>query len=72
MIVEVFKTNVLDIEVANKIVSDLSIHIPQSKINFDLSDCDKILRIESITHFQIESVTRHMAKCGYLCEVLES
>ncbi len=47
MVVEVFKTNVTDMEVANKIISDLSITLPQSKINFDLTDCDNILRIET-------------------------
>ncbi len=71
MIVEVFKTNVLDEEVANKIVSDLSIYIPQAKINFDLSDCDKILRIESAAQIQVEYVTQQLIRWGYACEILE-
>jgi hypothetical protein len=72
MIVEVFKTNVLNKEVADKIVSDLSIEMPQSKINFDLTDCDKILRIESCTEIHIERVTQHMISWGYKCEILEA
>lgn len=72
MVVEVFKTNVTDIEVANKIVSDLNIHLPESKINFDLTDCDKILRIESSKDIHVESITEHFVRWGYFCEVLES
>lgn len=71
MTVEVFKTNVTDKEVADKIISDLSLLMPQSRINFDLTDCDKILRIESSTNIHIESVASHMIQCGYQCEVLE-
>jgi len=72
MIVEVFKTNVTDAEVANKIVSDLTFHLPDSKVNFDLSDCDNILRIESSKEIHIESITEHLVRWGYFCEVLES
>ena len=71
MVIEVFKTNVTDKEVADKIVSDLSLSLPQSKINFDLTDCDNILRIESTTHIQIESVSAQFSRWGYSCEVLE-
>jgi len=69
--VEVFKTNVTDAEVASKIVSDLSFHLPESKINFDLTDCDNILRIESESAIHIESITGHLDRWGYVCEVLE-
>lgn len=72
MMVEVFKTNVTDIEIANKIVSDLNIHLPESKINFDLTDCDNILRIESAKTIQVESITEHLVRWGYFCEVLEA
>lgn len=72
MPVEVFKTNVTDGEVASKIVSDLTLHLPESKVNFDLTDCDNILRIESAKDIHIESVTQHMIRWGYFCEVLES
>ena len=45
--VEVFKTNVQEVDDANKIIQKLLEHFPNYKINFDLDDCDKILRIES-------------------------
>lgn len=69
--VEVFKTNVTDREIADKIISDLSVTLPQSKINFDLTDCDNILRIESTAHIQIESITEQISRWGYVCEILE-
>lgn len=71
MVVEVFKTNVTEKEVADKIVSDLTLTLPQSKINFDLTDCDKILRIESVASIHIESISDQLNQWGYQCEVLE-
>jgi hypothetical protein len=47
MIVEVFKTDVADAGIAKLIVQQLVIAFPDSRINFDLEDCDKILRIEA-------------------------
>ena len=44
--VEIFKTNVQDAAVANYIVEQLLERFPMYTINFDLEDCDKILRIE--------------------------
>lgn len=64
MVVEVLKMNVTDIEVANKIINDLSLTLPQSKINFDLTDCDKILRIKSARHIQIESISEQFFQVG--------
>jgi hypothetical protein len=45
-VVEVFKTNVTSKKDANEIISILQILLPLAKINFDLEDCDNILRIE--------------------------
>ena len=44
--VEVFKTNVEEIVQAKKIIELLLEHFPGNRINFDLHDCDKILRVE--------------------------
>lgn len=46
IIVEIFKTNVKNQLLANKIVSELYQLYPDYRINFDLEDCDNILRIE--------------------------
>ncbi len=44
-VVEVFKTNVNDELLAFEIIKKLNGLFPTYKINFDLDDCDKILRI---------------------------
>ena len=44
--VEVFKTNVLSKRAAKIILNEIGMHQPAYKCNFDLDDCDKVLRIE--------------------------
>lgn len=46
--IEIFKTNVREKNEADEIVSFLLKRNPGFKINFDLEDCDNILRIEGI------------------------
>lgn len=67
--VEVFKTNVELQEDANAIVISLNELIPEGCINFDLEDCDRILRIEApvIPYLEIEE---HLKGRGYECKVL--
>lgn len=45
-LIHVFKTNVRTNKQAQKILAQLLVEYPKAKINFDLSDCDKILRVE--------------------------
>jgi DNA-directed RNA polymerase subunit H (RpoH/RPB5) len=68
--VEVFKTNIIDKNTAEKILDDLNIVFPGGRINFDLDDCDKILRVEHDI-ISAEEVTRVLARSGYTCELLE-
>jgi hypothetical protein len=69
-VIEVFKTNVQDKVIAEKITGELVNLIPNSKVNFDLDDCDKILRVESEKIVPTE-VTEILSSRGFLCEVLE-
>ncbi|HEY3249905.1 MAG TPA: hypothetical protein VGK25_02195 [Ignavibacteria bacterium] len=68
--VEVFKTNIQDKTTANKVTADLYNHFPGGKINFDLDDCDKILRIEC-ERVNPEEVAKILHCKGFFCEVLE-
>jgi hypothetical protein len=43
--VEVFKTNVKDAGLANLLINHIHHTFPDYKANFDLEDCDKILRV---------------------------
>ena len=68
--VEVFKTNIQDKTTASKVKEDLYRHFPGYKINFDLDDSDKILRVESEKVIP-EEVSKILNHNGYFCEVLE-
>ncbi|HKZ37375.1 MAG TPA: hypothetical protein VJ184_06985 [Chryseolinea sp.] len=46
-VVEIFATNVQEISQATHLVTMLRNLFPDYLINFDLDDCDKILRVES-------------------------
>lgn len=68
--VEVFRTNIEEEELAKQLTLKLSVHFPHCKINFDLQDCDNILRVEGkqiVPEEIIELVTVH----GYECQVLD-
>jgi hypothetical protein len=52
--VEVFKTNVQRPEQAKRLIVFLLEQFPGYKMNIDLTDCDKILRVES-NHGRVES-----------------
>ena len=67
---EVFKTNVKQVHHAKKIIDDLLQYFPKSKINFDLKDCDKILRIDGQNIFSDEVINVLKSK-GFICEELE-
>jgi hypothetical protein len=68
--VEVFKTNIYAEGASEKIIEILYDHFPECKINFDLNDCDKILRIEGVV-FETEKIKLIVNEHGYMCEVLE-
>lgn len=69
-VIEVFKTNVQEQDQACKLLTLLQQHFPSSKINFDLDDCDKILRVEG-QDFITEDVMRLVALEGFACSILE-
>ncbi|HVS93846.1 MAG TPA: hypothetical protein VHE59_17535 [Mucilaginibacter sp.] len=68
--VEVFKTNVRGKRQAKVLLNILSEHFPLFRINFDLEDCDKILRVEGDGICQ-ERIAELVAENGYACDVLE-
>ena len=68
--VEVFETDVQQIYQANIVLNELRKHFPESKINFDLDDCDKILRIEGLS-FITDQVREVLSENGFKCRPLE-
>jgi len=45
--VEIFRTNVKSKRLAGKVLKTLQSHLPAFNFNFDLEDCDRILRVQS-------------------------
>jgi len=67
--VEVFKTDVRSIREARLVIQKLAEEFPQLKINFDLSDCDRVLHLQGndILQGKIISIVNSL---NYNCEIL--
>jgi hypothetical protein len=68
--VEVFKTNVPETETAHRLITRLHSLLPGNRINFDLADCDKILRIEGENIIPVVVIETLISE-GYSCNILE-
>jgi len=69
--VEVFKTNVELQEHATLLVEELSYRFPKIKINFDLDDCDRVLRVEG-NAIAPNKIIEALRTKGYYCELLKN
>lgn len=70
MEIEIFKTNVIRQKDADRILEAFEKKFPFSKINFDLYDCDRILRVESSEKMN-DGVFELMNRLGFDCDVIE-
>lgn len=68
--VEVFKTNVRKKAQSKILLCILSEAFPSSKINFDLSDCDKVLRVEG-DNIEALRIMILVKEYGFKCELLD-
>ena len=68
--VEVFKTNVYEEERSKALLQKLLVHFPNNKINFDLEDCDKILRVEG-KNILPEKIMEILNEEGHDCKILD-
>lgn len=68
--VEVFKTNVEKETDTNYIIAVIKREFPTYQINFDLEDCDKILRVEGV-NLQSNQIIEYVNCLGYSCNILE-
>ena len=69
-IVEVFRTNITSENIALDIVSEIHSMFPEISVNFDLDDCDKILRLVTPSYDYVPKVASVLQNNGYYCEVL--
>jgi hypothetical protein len=70
MIVDVFKTNIADLERAKWLIHEIETKLPNCKANFDLDDCDRILRVEFKGKLQSDRVIDLLKNVGCIAEVL--
>lgn len=67
--IEVFKTNVEEKEEALMLSREIETSFAGTKANFDLEDCDKVLRIQS-DEIPVSEIKDFLYLKGYLCELL--
>jgi hypothetical protein len=67
--IDVFKTNIQTIDDSKLVLGVLTARFPELNINFDLDDCDNILRVEG-KHLPIYQISRLVNKTGFRCEAL--
>ncbi len=68
--VEVFKTNIVEVSHSETMVARLLEYFPESRISFDLEDCDKILRVEGNQICPV-TVIKLLQEGGFDCFILE-
>ncbi|MCW3089401.1 MAG: hypothetical protein JWP81_470 [Ferruginibacter sp.] len=68
--IEIFKTNVQNKTQAKRILNSLKKMISDATINFDLNDCDKILRVAGIGRSCSQSIINNLNEFGFHCEIL--
>lgn len=68
--VEVFKTNVTEQNEAARLLSLLISRLPACKINFDLQDCDNILRVKGDV-IPITAIIELVNSNGFDCSLLD-
>lgn len=68
--IEVFKTNVQNKTQAKRIINLLEKMFSQASINFDLNDCDKILRVDGFKKAYSPVIVNGLHNLGFTCEIL--
>jgi predicted RNA-binding protein YlqC (UPF0109 family) len=64
--VEIFKTTVNKPSEARLVVEKLQHRFPYYRINFDLADCDRILRVEArLGRIDIETIREIVRACNH-------
>jgi hypothetical protein len=70
-LIKAFKTNIKDEKIAKKVIENLNAILPYCSINFDLNDCDNVLRIVAKHPVDIEILVTYIKKEGFLITLLD-
>lgn len=66
--IEVFITNIQDTSESEQIKEDILTTYPKLKVDFDLEDIDKVLRIEGF--FNPNEIIKILSSKNYKCEIM--
>jgi len=70
--IEIFKTNVQDRTQANNVMREIHKTFEGYEVNFDLEDCDRILRVKSSSGcIEIILLIELLSASGCIAEVLQ-
>jgi hypothetical protein len=70
VMIEIFKTNIESLTQAESLLVLLHHHFTHTEINFDLDDCDKILRVKG-ENFCPYNIIGVLLDFGFECQLLE-
>ena len=68
--VEVFKTTVSDTYYAKLLLRKIHARFPGYQANFDLTDCDRILRVKAAAQIEVHNIMLIIRRFGYQAEIL--
>jgi hypothetical protein len=69
--VEVFRTDVSNPQTARQVTQEIESSFPDYVVNFDLSDCDRILRIETNSfRVDVQAICNMLRSLGVKAAVL--
>ena len=69
-IIEIFQTNVDSESIAQTILTEINNLFPELVVNFDLEDCDRILRLVTPSYEYVPKVAAVLLDSGHHCIVL--
>lgn len=70
--IEVYKTNIEKGKAAKRVRKMLHQKFPDLLINFDLEDCDNIMRVENREgYFDVDLILQQVSEMGFCIEILE-
>ncbi|WP_432672686.1 hypothetical protein [Flavobacterium sp. SM2513] len=69
--IEIYKTNISRKKEARQVAKQFKKSFPNCRIDFDLEDCDRILRIDTFNEaLNNTAVLQLVLECGFYIEVL--
>ncbi len=69
--IEIFATDIKSIKDARVVEGLFSIVFPRLEVNFDLEDRDRILRVQSPSPIEHNSIVSYIRNLGFAAKVLE-